>query len=231
MEQPNTFASRTPVPTAARTVDPKISSAQRAYLLDLIEKKSVKADQEGKLDMIMKCLRISEDPEEYGMGRNKASELIDWFKKQPNKSREVALIAVVNGETNCEIWSNLPPGRYAVENAEGELRFYQVWEKYDRAKRIYVMHGPDSSALAARAALAVAKKIVAAGVRECAIRYGMEIGHCSNCGLRLTNRISRELGIGPVCGRRMFGDSFKVEVKAKRAEIKARGEDPNEVMS
>jgi hypothetical protein len=57
----------------------------------------------------------------------------------------------------------------------------------------------------------------------------MEIRACSNCGRRLTNRISRELGIGPICGGRMFGgDEWADEVKAKRAEIVARGEDPDE---
>ena len=60
-----------------------------------------------------------------------------------------------------------------------------------------------------------------------AIRFGMEIGACSNCGRRLTNTISRELGIGPVCGGRLFGDTFKAEVKSKRAEIIARGDDPD----
>jgi hypothetical protein len=59
----------------------------------------------------------------------------------------------------------------------------------------------------------------------------MEIGSCSNCGRRLTNTISRELGIGPVCGGRMFGEAFKVEVSEKRAEITARGDNPDEELS
>lgn len=126
----------------------------------------------------------------------------------------------------------VPAGRYAVENDEGELRFYKVWvSKAGNRLNVYVEHGPDESDLKYQnTVMSILNKIKAAGVRQCAIRYGMEIGACSNCGLRLTNRISRELGIGPVCGGRMFGDGFKVEVKAKRAEIKARGEDPNEML-
>src|SRR5262249_50747865 len=128
---------------------------------------------------------------------------------------------------------DLPPGRYAIENAEGELRFYHRWQgkREDNKDRfaLYVCHGPEESRLPRPAQVAIAAKILAAGVRESAIRYGLEIGECSNCGRRLTNRISRELGIGPICGGRMFGDDgWKDEVKAARAAIVARGDDPDE---
>ena len=125
----------------------------------------------------------------------------------------------------------VPAGRYAVEAENGELRFYKVWVSRDKKRlNVYVEHGPAESDLKyQKTILTILNKIKTVGIRKAAIRYGMEIGACSNCGLRLTNRISRELGIGPVCGGRMFGDDFKLEVKAKRAEIKARGEDPNEL--
>lgn len=161
-----------------------------------------------------------------GMTRARASEIIERLLtlaakpggSGPFSGADVALVEV-------------PAGRYAVENEQGELRFYKKWVAADGKRHyIYVQHGPDESKLPLPAQIAIAKKILAAGVRAAAIRYGMEIGACSNCGLRLTNRISRELGIGPVCGGRMFGDDFKAEVKAKRKEIKARGEDPNETL-
>jgi hypothetical protein len=125
----------------------------------------------------------------------------------------------------------VPAGRYAVENAEGELRFYHVWrgKKNPNVVRLYVAHGPYESDLSnPKTMKAILDKIEAAGIRECAIRYGNEIGACSNCGRRLTNRISRELGIGPICGGRMFGDGFKDEVRAARERIVERGEDPEE---
>jgi len=34
-------------------------------------------------------------------------------------------------------------------------------------------------------------------------RYGKEIGKCGICGLRLTDEVSRELGIGPICLRKL----------------------------
>lgn len=127
----------------------------------------------------------------------------------------------------------IPAGRYAVENEEGELRFYQLWRPRDHGDsdfwQLYVLHGPDSSRVHNKAAGAIVQKIRAAGIREAAIRFGNEIGACSNCGHRLTNRISRELGIGPVCGGRMFGDGgWKTEVREARERIKARGENPDE---
>jgi len=232
------WARSTPSPGTAAEVtgealsgEPKITAPQRSFLLDLIGKKKVKPDQEGKLDLIMKCLRISEDPEEYGMSKSKASELITWFLKQPDKPREEQVKNLGPAMTA------LPTGRYALPKAgtkeeDNEIRFYHCWQhrvqKTD--KRLYVMFGPSDARLPDNQAEAVANLIVNKhGIRDCAIRYGMEIRECSNCGRRLTNRISRELGIGPICGGRMFGkDEWDVEVKAKRKEIIARGENPDE---
>jgi len=130
-------------------------------------------------------------------------------------------------------WS-LPGARYALENGDGVLRFYQVWRSRNgEAERLYVLHGPDGSdgsdgsALPRPVANAIVKKIEQAGTRECAIRYGNEIGACSKCGRRLTNTLSRELGIGPVCGGRMLGSEFPDEIAEARERIIARGEDPN----
>jgi hypothetical protein len=214
---------------------PKITDPQRGYLLSLIAKKQVKPDQEGKLDLIMKCLRISEDPEEYGMSKAKASELITWFLRQDDKPRNEQEAHERAGRLEDLKWQqplvDLPPGRYAIENNEGELRFYERWQgKGDKKDRfaLYVMFGPYEAKLPRNAQVAIAKKILDAGVRECAIRFGQEIKACSNCGRRLTNKISRELAIGPVCGGRMFGEDFRFEVKVAREAIIARGEDPDE---
>jgi hypothetical protein len=225
-------------PAWARTIDPpgtpgtgmsgpKITPRQRDYLLALIEKKQVKPDQEGKIDIIMKCLRISESPEEYGMSRSKASELIDWFLKQSDKP-----IKIHEDEKQPGSWQSVPAGRYAVDGEDGLLKFYQVWRPKDNEYvfRVYVLHGPDESQVHRNAVPAIMTKI-AADVRAAAIRYGMEIGSCSNCGRRLTNHISRELGIGPVCGGRMFGDEFGAMVSEKRTELWDRGINPDEELN
>lgn len=154
-----------------------------------------------------------------------ASQMIEALLALPKKSSAPAYPA----RTNADI-PEVPKGRYAVENDEGELRFYKVWrgDRNPAYFKLYVQHGPDESEIPFRSALSILQKIVDAGIRAAAIRYGHEIGACSNCGRRLTNRVSRELGIGPVCGGRMFGREFKDEVKAARETIVARGEDPDE---
>jgi hypothetical protein len=223
------WASSKPHPGTAQQVAeeaiggvPKISDRQRSFLLDLIEKKRIKPEHEGKVDLVMKCLRISEDPEEYGMSRDKASELIDWFLKQPDKPREQQI------KTTGPL-GELQPGRYAIENSKGELRFYQLWSSPDdKVHRLYVMFGPYEAKLPKPAQQAIAQKILDADPKQCALRFGAEIGQCSNCGRRLTNRVSRELSIGPICGGRIFDDEWKQMEREARAAIIARGEDPDE---
>jgi hypothetical protein len=219
MDNPTVATPRSSVPAWAREHLPnKITPPQRKFILGLIEERE-HGLPDGKLDELFKMLRISEDPEELGMTKATATKTIEWLLKKKKKPRTTGRLA-------------LPAGRYAIENNEGELRFYQCWQSRDgKAKRIYVQHSDETSKLPVNAQLVIAEKILAAGVRECAIRYGMEIGSCSNCGRTLTNRISRELGIGPICGGRMFGDDWSDEVKTKRDEILARGEDPDEELS
>ena len=250
MDQPKVKTQRQAVPDWARSPEagsaaqvaqeaisgePKITKPQRDYLLALIAKKQVAPEQEGKVDLIMKCLRISEDPEEYGMSKSKASELITWFKAREDKPQHEQEAAERQGRLEDLEWQKplyeLPAGRYAIENSKGELRFYNKWERKDKSRfALYVMFGPYEAKLPRRAQVAIAQKIMDAGYRECALRFGAEIGWCSNCGRRLTNRISRELSIGPVCGDRMFDDSWAAMRDEARAQIIARGEDPDETI-
>jgi len=207
------------------------SQKQLNYIRDLSQKKDLSS-------LAPEQVASLEQPEEFWqeettrLSFDKAKRMLDKMIPLPNKPRETIVKEGI--ETSTDL-SGLPPGRYALPKAgtgleDNELRFYQCWESRDKAaKRIYVMFGPYESKLPVDAQIKIAKMIIKAGIRECAIRYGMEIGECSNCGRRLTNRISRELSIGPICGGRMFGEQeWKAEVKAKRAEIRARGEDPDE---
>lgn len=125
---------------------------------------------------------------------------------------------------------DVPAGRYAVDSAEGELRFYRVARGKTGRTWIHVQHGPDESEVPFSwiGYTAILESIVDAGLAEAMQRYGHEIGSCGNCGLRLTNRVSRELGIGPVCGGRMFEDAWRPMERGARQAIVARGEDPDE---
>lgn len=157
----------------------------------------------------------------------KATRVIESLLSLPRRAREGYEPTTHMAE---RLAVGVPAGRYAVEGNDGLLKFYKIWVSQDVTRlSVYVEHGPDDSELKYhKIQVAVLNKIKAAGIRQCAIRYGLEIGACSNCGRRLTNHISRELGIGPICGARMFGDDFKVDVKIKRAELKAQGINPDQ---
>lgn len=220
---------RSPVPDWARPQEnpSKISPPQRKFIKSLAEKKQF-PDQAAE-DRLWKMLRISEDPEEIGITKAQASKIIDWLKEQPNKPRAQA-VTTAAGKGGEAVF--VPAGRYAVENAEGELRFYHVWRPKDNEEVLclYVLHGPDETRIQGKAMWSIIQKIADAGIEEAAVRYGHEIGQCSSCGRRLTNRVSRELGIGPVCGGRMFED-FGEKVSNARQAILARGEDPDEELT
>lgn len=201
----------------------KITPKQRSFILSLLDDRDVSHVPQGRVDSLVKSLRISEDPEEFGMSREQASAVIDWLGQQKRKERPAA-------QLSDSAVAKLPAGRYAIENEQGELRFYQMWESKDGKRRaLYVMFGPNDSKLFPKVQESICQKILDAGFRECAIRFGNEIGACSNCGRRLTNRISRALGIGPICGGRMFSsDDWAETVKKARDEITAQGLDPDE---
>lgn len=212
---------RTEVPERFKQHPTKATEPQVKWIMDMIETKEF-PDQASE-DRLRKMVRIWHDPEEIGITKAKASEIIDWLKERPTKANAQT--------TGPGEWNDVPAGRYAVDSNEGELRFYQVWRPKDNPKiyRLYVLHGPDSSAVQGKAVRPIMMKI-AKDVEAAMIRYGHEIGSCSVCGRRLTNRISRELGIGPVCGGRMWED-FGDKVSAARQNILDRGEDPDEELT
>lgn len=61
---------------------------------------------------------------------------------------------------------------------------------------------------------------------EEAIAFGPKYGRCSQCGRNLNDELSVQLGIGPVCGQRDFGNDFKI--MKKMAQMKLKGYTPNE---
>jgi Family of unknown function (DUF6011) len=158
-----------------------------------------------------------------------ASRWIEHLLTFPQLPRERA---VQRGGAASTIPSedDMPTGRYAIENEDGELRFYRFWRGTQNPNyvKLYVEHGPDDSEVPFKSALAIIAKIAEAGPWECAQRYGAEIGACSRCGLRLTNRISRLLKIGPICGGYWHEEEeWKGLINEARATIRAAGLDPS----
>lgn len=53
-----------------------------------------------------------------------------------------------------------------------------------------------------RATVEANLKTIAADPKEAAVRWGKKYGKCSCCGRDLTNKVSIELGIGPICAEK-----------------------------
>jgi hypothetical protein len=167
---------------------------------------------------------------EGGLKKGKAGEIINVLKQLP--------IMRAHGEDrskNRPTVLDIPAGRYAVQTGDEEedLSFYRVKDvrggpdKEGGYRFIAQIAGPNEHPLKRDAAREAAKAIVRAGIGDSAVLYGRKVGRCSQCHTRITNRVSRELGIGPVCGGRVY-DDWEERVNTARTAIILRGQDPNE---
>ncbi len=171
----------------------KISPAQRKYLLALLTDRELPANFPE--ESVWKSLRISEDPEEFGMGKQDASRLIDILSRQPVKKR--------TGEGPTE---HLTPGVY---EKDGEVFVVKPNRAKDRmyAKRLVETSSPRLTATDEHVKidfvyapgvvmrLTPADKMPLERAKALTIRYG----RCIACGRNLKVAQSVERGIGPVC--------------------------------
>lgn len=106
-----------------------------------------------------------------------------------------------------ELEAKVPAGRYAVEDDEGLLGFYRVRKMTEGrwAGRTFLDRQASQEHFPVRFAAERARvlKAIAQDVKAAAIRYGRELGVCSQCGRSLTNPDSIAAGIGPVCLARL----------------------------
>jgi hypothetical protein len=124
-----------------------------------------------------------------------------------------------NIEENDIRFDNFPYGtfKFAVMNDSGNLTFIRIdhvaeYDKFKQKSRWYnwtfvkhILGGNENKMGAARPGQGyvgqwdnLVRKVLA-NPKEAMIRYGKEIGECGDCGRRLTNAASREMGIGPIC--------------------------------
>jgi hypothetical protein len=220
---------RTPVP-AEFAAENGITAPQLKFLTDLLDERDLRQSPKVLAATDEEYAAAIADLKERAADLDKptASRWIEHLLTFPQLPRERN---VQRGGASATVPSadDLPTGRYAIENEDGELRFYRLWRgtRNPNYFKLYVEHGPDESEIPFKSALSIVSKIKEAGAWECAHRYGAEIGCCSRCGLRLTNRISRALSIGPVCGGYWHEeDEWKRRVSAARRAISDAGLDP-----
>lgn len=222
--------NRTAVPAEFKAQE-GITPPQLKFLTALLDERDLRQSPKVQAATPAEYAAAIKDLKEQGsrLTKRDASRWIEHLLKFPQLPRERN---VQRGGADSTIPAEdvMPTGRYAIENDAGELRFYRFWRGTQNPNyvKLYVEHGPDDSEVPFRSALTIIGKIVKAGPWECARRYGAEIGACSRCGARLTNRVSRLLSIGPVCGGRFWSDEgqWRSRVSEARATIRAAGLDP-----
>ena len=128
-----------------------------------------------------------------GVDRKKVSATIDWLLKQPK----------IKVEYTDPIASAIPDGYYAV-TYNGNLKFYVLRTSGPESKwagRQWVNRykSDDELRITRTESDAVRSAIEVEGVEVAAKRFAAETTHCYRCGRRLTDELSRELGIGPTC--------------------------------
>lgn len=127
---------------------------------------------------------------------------------------DYATIVQVPREVTVEVkvpTAQVPDGRYAVYNDDqsvNDIAFYLVenvtegkWQGWTFVRQIV---GGDEQKLSQKQGRTILAKIVALGVVESFQLYGRSTEVCGVCNTNLTNKESREYGIGPKC-RKKFG--------------------------
>lgn len=181
--------SRPPADLTSDFIEP--SEAQLKFVQSLLEERDIPDNSEKSA--------LIDSYENHKLGKREASELINWLQAQPRMHAGRA------GGRSADL-PEVPAGRYAVEGDDGLLKFYKVrkpdkgkwagWTFLDAQASDY--YYPIKGVQTVRAILGK----IAKDPRAAATLYGQEIGRCCICGRTLTNDVSRNYGIGPICAGR-----------------------------
>lgn len=161
---------------------------------------------------------------ERGMLKGEAGQIISELKKLPLKGPQ-------DRSKDQPDPDDVPAGRYCIDYGDDNLIFYRVYRHKNNKRfvKVYIKAGPNEYEQPFVKAKLILKVIYRAGIGEAAIRYGKELGCCSKCGTELTNRVSRRLRVGPICGGRIFPD-WQERVRRVRQACLDEGLDPDEAL-
>jgi len=189
---------RTPVPEQFRNTGDTATEPMLRYLRGLRDGKDLSSLSQEQIDWIMNA-DFDTFPSE--LPKKRMSQVIEklvelkWVPK--NRSEK----------------SDLPDGRYGIENVPGhknQVSFFQLrtpkdgdWKGYQFIDQI-VGHGKRFPVKEADTRKKIRELIKTQGINECLQRFGIEFKHCGRCGRELTDDVSRAWGIGPDC-RKILG--------------------------
>lgn len=106
---------------------------------------------------------------------------------------------------------DVPDSHYAIETAQG-LVFYRVrtgkkkdkWEGFQFVDRLTGAPGDWRSTPVMKGDRHAVLNALSQDPKAAAVRYSHEFTQCAVCGSPLSDPVSREMGLGPICAKR-FG--------------------------
>lgn len=190
-----TATKRTPVPEefaggGARMATPP----QLAFIQNLANERKLDGihprDPQGRTNGAVLQARLDANDITF----DEAKAYIPWLKGQPFKTETERGTA------------EIPDGYYAVqmEGHKNEHSFYRFrtgrkGTRWEGVQFMDMVVGPRYEKTTREQRRVVELAIKAAGVVDCQKRYGQLIGRCGRCNYRLTDDLSREIGLGPHC--------------------------------
>lgn len=183
--RPGVFVRRTAQDTVA-------TPAQMNYLTSLLASRLPELSAEAKAKIAATA----------SASKQICSEMIDNLVSAPVAARPQTF-SPAGVSPSAPALPDVPEGRYAVENADGTLRFYSVdrptegrWAGFTF---LAVWASDETFPIKNRETKAQILAEIARDPKAAMLRFGMEIGKCGHCGRTLTDAASRAAGIGPVC--------------------------------
>jgi len=181
-----------------------------------------KADVSKFIDLMKTCNRIAKMTKApipgSAQAANPPTEDGIYCKKQPNSS-------ILNSGYQPKFYKVYWNRERTQLLAKEIVLISEAWDEFpgeDDEYGSYPVHHPAISELQYRGAayrFVTADDIYNPTLEE-AIAFGPKYGRCAICGRNLNDELSVALSIGPVCGGRQFGNSFKVMKKMAEARIK-----------
>jgi hypothetical protein len=216
------MANHTPVPKQFKSTAPPATEPQLRLINTLAAERQLDEDHHVWL----------REQLHHGVTKSRAHDIIERLLARPKLTATQP-----KPENRYEQIPSVPDGHYALEEPVDELntiRFYLVrhgkqgtrWENYTFVDR----YSSDATFPVKGKEWMRVLTAIAADPLAAAQLYGHETKRCCICHRKLTRRLSRELGIGPVCGGRNEWLTEDMIHNAEQAII-AQGYDPKETVA
>lgn len=183
------FGANESRPTATATVA-KATSKQAWLIVDLLRQRAALQGQTPTWDQDEMAAQQMEQ------SRSEASEAIERLIQEVKDLKAEAPVAK----------ATVPAGRYAIDR-DGTIKFYVVSRptegRWAGLTFVDIQASDERHSIRSRSERLSILDQIGEDVQGAMERYGRELGHCGHCGRTLTNEVSRERGIGPVCAQKM----------------------------